>query len=733
MIGQWVWVCLYCLLCLLLCTVEPSWGQEEEGNPCTSGTHTCDPSTQRCVAVNSTANYTCECVRLDQQVDDVSNICTDLPDSQILYLTTPISTRDSDQGLIMQVLSNTTLSQEGLDNLFKPLESAIPAFKGVKFLTFRVTGVIADRSTAFYKLLFSENVTSETRHNVARAVLAFEKVGKLSAPNGATAEITGFTGIFDTEKSSLTDEDDMDWCSFPDLYSCRTNSTCRDVGLRYDCPCQHGFVDDGTSCYVCLKDFYYGPNCSLPCDCAANNSLSCDRANGTCFCTEPWEGRRCDQDVDECARSDDVCGDPAFFRCINVVEGYQCTCVEGMTRDNVTNDCEGAVIKAPSPFDTDGTRELDLVCHVSNAAEVTRYEWSDLCLRQEAGRCTIRPHPSWDDGKTVTCTAHFANSQSFTASFTVTLNYPPPSAPLIEGYMSGEKLREGDRLKMTCTVVSGKPLASSVLFSCPRHRDVSPDVRTTTGVTSVLDFRVTSEEDGAVCTCSGQWKDGLWYSRSTTRVLRVVQGGAAGGEVADSGEASAVDFKWYVLFGSLGVFSIVLIVLIVVICRKQGQNQYKSSRAVPNSRNASAGTSTGLTTSMGTYQTSLDELSPLDARRSLWLSDNPKWGPPPQRHVWRHLPSPPRSASAEYLNPRGLGPRTRDDSQRHHRRGSQGSEVETYAQISAGVLDSVVSGQSSDMYLHPTSGMNGMFHGYLHPTARQPRSQTHRRPTGGTI
>ncbi|XP_076437242.1 uncharacterized protein LOC143276552 isoform X2 [Babylonia areolata] len=683
MIGQWVWVCLYCLLCLLLCTVEPSWGQEEEG----------------------------------------------IPDSQILYITTQLNTTGLDFVELYNILNNITLSEETLRTMYQAL-TTLSSFKDVKFLEFSVTNIWNFR-IAVYALLFTENVTSEIRHAVAREVLHIEKAGSILTANNLTVRIAGHTGIFDTEQNTVNDHDDMDWCSFPDLYSCRTNSTCRDVGLRYDCPCQHGFVDDGTSCYVCLKDFHYGPNCSLPCDCTVNNSLSCDRANGTCFCTEPWEGRRCDQDVDECARSDDVCGDPAFFRCINVVEGYQCACVEGMTRDNVTNDCEGAVIKAPSPFDTDGTRELDLVCHVSNAAEVTRYEWSDLCLRQEAGRCTIRPHPSWDDGKTVTCTAHFANSQSFTASFTVTLNYPPPSAPLIEGYMSGEKLREGDRLKMTCTVVSGKPLASSVLFSCPRHRDVSPDVRTTTGVTSVLDFRVTSEEDGAVCTCSGQWKDGLWYSRSTTRVLRVVQGGAAGGE--DSGEASAVDFKWYVLFGILGVFSIVLIVLIVVICRKQGQNQFKSSSAAPNSRNASAGTSTGLTTSMGTYQTSLDELSPLDARRSLWLSDNPKWGPPPQRHVWRHLPSPPRSASAEYLNPRGLGPRTRDDSQRHHRRGSQGSEVETYAQISGGVLDSVVSGQSSDMYLHPTSGMNGMFHGYLHPTARHPRSQTHRRPTGGTI
>nr|KAG5688320.1 hypothetical protein BaRGS_009952 [Batillaria attramentaria] len=61
-----------------------------------------------------------------------------------------------------------------------------------------------------FSLLFTEEVTSQIRHDVARVLLAVEAEGKVIVGN-VTFGVVGHSGIYD-EKSKLDSEnDDMDW------------------------------------------------------------------------------------------------------------------------------------------------------------------------------------------------------------------------------------------------------------------------------------------------------------------------------------------------------------------------------------------------------------------------------------------------------------------------------------------------------------------------------------------
>ena len=85
----------------------------------------------------------------------------------------------------------------------------------------------------------------------------------------------------------------------------------------------------------------------------------------------------------------------------------------------------GAFITGPSPFETDGSRDLHLFCEASDAAEVTQYAWGGgavVCLQQDHNRCTLRPQPPWDDGVNVTCSVTYITGQSAAATFAIDLN-----------------------------------------------------------------------------------------------------------------------------------------------------------------------------------------------------------------------------------------------------------------------------------------------------------------------
>ena len=83
-------------------------------------------------------------------------------------------------------------------------------------------------------------------------------------------------------------------------------------------------------------------------------------------------------------------------------------------------------------------------------------------------------------------------------------------------------MRVGETLEMTCSVPGGKPLVTSVNFSCPHHPDRTPDIIEASFVTSDLEIKLKSSDDGALCVCSALWKSSAWYPKISTRVLVVM-------------------------------------------------------------------------------------------------------------------------------------------------------------------------------------------------------------------
>nr|KAG5688319.1 hypothetical protein BaRGS_009951 [Batillaria attramentaria] len=90
---------------------------------------------------------------------------------------------------------------------------------------------------------------------------------------------------------------------------------------------------------------------------------------------------------------------------------------------------------------------------------------------------------------------------------------------MIEGYESGKVVPAGQRLRMTCTVSGGKPLVTSVDFSCPGHPDVEPDDVTKRAVISTLTI--------------GAWRLRMmeYYDALSNSTVVIVAAASAGGVI----------------------------------------------------------------------------------------------------------------------------------------------------------------------------------------------------------
>ncbi|KAK7482466.1 hypothetical protein BaRGS_00026283, partial [Batillaria attramentaria] len=99
---------------------------------------------------------------------------------------------------------------------------------------------------------------------------------------------------------------------------------------------------------------------------------------------------------------------------------------------------------------------------------------------------------------------------------------PPTSAPQIHGYSMGSVLRAGSPLTMTCVVIGGKPLVTSVSFSCNGHPDRQPDMTIVGQVQSPLVMEpVRAQDNGIRCTCTAKWARPDLYSLQASVVLSV--------------------------------------------------------------------------------------------------------------------------------------------------------------------------------------------------------------------
>ena len=59
------------------------------------------------------------------------------------------------------------------------------------------------------------------------------------------------------------------------------------------CICHAGYM--GGTCHDICPEGYYGINCVTPCGCHWNGTYDCDHIDGTCNCTEFWNGTLCDE------------------------------------------------------------------------------------------------------------------------------------------------------------------------------------------------------------------------------------------------------------------------------------------------------------------------------------------------------------------------------------------------------------------------------------------------------
>lgn len=93
--------------------------------------------------------------------------------------------------------------------------------------------------------------------------------------------------------------------------------------------------------------FTYSMDCSIPCDCVQNNSVSCSKFTGECFCEKGWTSSDCSEDINECL--DNRC--PDYSQCINLNGSYECQCYAGLEM-SVYGTCQGmcSTKHGESPF-----------------------------------------------------------------------------------------------------------------------------------------------------------------------------------------------------------------------------------------------------------------------------------------------------------------------------------------------------------------------------------------------
>ncbi|KAK3579269.1 hypothetical protein CHS0354_033347 [Potamilus streckersoni] len=117
--------------------------------------------------------------------------------------------------------------------------------------------------------------------------------------------------------------EDINECGDKILNRCSNNCTNTNGGYICSCPAGYQLDNDERTCIGC-DAFHYGSNCTNSCSCGIGADR-CDPIKG-CLCKIGWNGKSCDQDIDECV-SRPCTG--ANFTCINTMGSYVCDCVRG--------------------------------------------------------------------------------------------------------------------------------------------------------------------------------------------------------------------------------------------------------------------------------------------------------------------------------------------------------------------------------------------------------------------
>ncbi|XP_048727710.2 uncharacterized protein LOC125645867 [Ostrea edulis] len=140
-------------------------------------------------------------------------------------------------------------------------------------------------------------------------------------------------------------ESDIDECG--QSSTCPVSSTCVNSLGSYTCVCDNGSVMAGGMCVECSGN-RYGPNCGLQCQCNEENTMTCDKRNGTCNCRGGWTGLNCSVDVHECSRTPSICG--ANAKCTEEIGSFSCQCDPGFqkTSSNTCSNIDECVTRSHS-------------------------------------------------------------------------------------------------------------------------------------------------------------------------------------------------------------------------------------------------------------------------------------------------------------------------------------------------------------------------------------------------
>ncbi|XP_052721310.1 uncharacterized protein LOC128192563 [Crassostrea angulata] len=126
--------------------------------------------------------------------------------------------------------------------------------------------------------------------------------------------------------------EDIDECSVDANNSvCPDHSNCTNLNGTYLCTCDEGFSMSNNRCIVCSSTTF-GQNCGGQCTCNFNNTRSCDKRDGTCYCRDGWQGVNCTEDVLECNKTPNICGNNSV--CQETTGSYKCVCKPGYTKSS---------------------------------------------------------------------------------------------------------------------------------------------------------------------------------------------------------------------------------------------------------------------------------------------------------------------------------------------------------------------------------------------------------------
>lgn len=88
-------------------------------------------------------------------------------------------------------------------------------------------------------------------------------------------------------------------------------------------------------CFTECRGNTYGLNCQSQCDCHVQNTVACNKKNGSCLCKTGWTGHNCSVDVKECTMTPEICGDNSV--CVEEIGSFSCLCNQGFEKSSSRN------------------------------------------------------------------------------------------------------------------------------------------------------------------------------------------------------------------------------------------------------------------------------------------------------------------------------------------------------------------------------------------------------------